>query len=77
MQSDFTVNKYLHTVASGWIFINIHSCVSTHLTPSPYCITKHNEDDASKDPDRLSRRLGAIPKEVKRILISRFTKAMK
>ena len=23
MQSDFAVNKYLHTVASGWIFINI------------------------------------------------------
>jgi len=21
--SDFAVNKYLHTVASGWIFINI------------------------------------------------------
>jgi hypothetical protein len=23
MQYDFAVNKYLHTVASGWIFINI------------------------------------------------------
>jgi len=23
MQSDSAVNKYLHTVASGWIFINI------------------------------------------------------
>jgi len=23
MYSDFAVNKYLHTVASGWIFINI------------------------------------------------------
>ena len=23
MQSDFAVNKYLRTVASGWIFINI------------------------------------------------------
>jgi len=23
MKSDFAVNKYLHTVASGWIFINI------------------------------------------------------
>ena len=23
MQSEFAVNKYLHTVASGWIFINI------------------------------------------------------
>jgi len=22
LQSDFAVNKYLHTVASGWIFIN-------------------------------------------------------
>jgi len=22
-KSDFAVNKYLHTVASGWIFINI------------------------------------------------------
>jgi hypothetical protein len=22
-QSGFAVNKYLHTVASGWIFINI------------------------------------------------------
>jgi len=22
MQSDFAVNKYLHTVACGWIFIN-------------------------------------------------------
>jgi len=21
----------------------------THLNPSPYCITKHNGDDASKD----------------------------
>jgi len=25
MYSDFAVNKYLHTVACGWIFINIHS----------------------------------------------------
>ena len=24
------------------------SCVLTHLKPSPYCITKHNGDDASK-----------------------------
>ena len=23
MQSDFAVNKYLHTVASGWIFIDM------------------------------------------------------
>jgi len=23
IRSDFAVNKYLHTVASGWIFINI------------------------------------------------------
>ena len=23
MYSDFAINKYLHTVASGWIFINI------------------------------------------------------
>jgi len=23
MKSDFAVNKYLHTVASGWIFINV------------------------------------------------------
>jgi hypothetical protein len=23
MQSDFSVNKYLHIVASGWILINI------------------------------------------------------
>ena len=23
MYSDFAVNKYLHTVASGWVFINI------------------------------------------------------
>jgi len=25
MYSDFAVNKYLHTVAYGWIFINIES----------------------------------------------------
>jgi len=25
MYSDFAVNKYLHTVASSWIFINIKS----------------------------------------------------
>jgi len=27
MQSDFSVNKCLHTVASGWIFINIDLCL--------------------------------------------------
>jgi len=27
LQSDFAVNKYLHTVASGWIFINIEECM--------------------------------------------------
>jgi len=25
--SDFAVNKYLHTVASGWIFININTII--------------------------------------------------
>ena len=24
-------------------------CVLTHLKPSPYCITKHNGDDTSKE----------------------------
>jgi len=24
-------------------------CVLTHIKPSPYCITKHNGDDASKE----------------------------
>jgi len=28
MYSDFAVNKYLHTVVSGWIFINIFLSVS-------------------------------------------------
>ena len=28
MYSDFAVNKYLHTVVSGWIFINI---TNTHI----------------------------------------------
>ena len=31
MWSDFAVNKYLHTVASGWIFINL-KCVSAPQT---------------------------------------------
>jgi len=26
LQSHFAVNKYLHTVASSWIFINIELC---------------------------------------------------
>jgi len=30
MQSDFVVNKYLHTVASGWIFINLNYDVRNH-----------------------------------------------
>jgi len=34
-KSDFAVNKYLHTVASSWIFINIYTrpvdtCACTH-----------------------------------------------
>ena len=29
MYSDFAVNKYLHTVASGWIFINMQSGMLT------------------------------------------------
>jgi hypothetical protein len=31
MYSDFAVNKYLHSVASGWIFINIDQTQLTVL----------------------------------------------
>ena len=34
MQSDSAVNKYLHTVASGWIFINITSYYSQNTEGS-------------------------------------------
>ena len=35
MQSDLAVNKYLHTVASGWIFINICSLFDFLLPQAP------------------------------------------
>jgi len=31
MYSDFAVNKYLHTVASGWIFINTYTHTHTYI----------------------------------------------
>ena len=31
MYSDFAVNKYIHTVASGWIFINIFWSLSINI----------------------------------------------
>jgi len=38
MYSDFAVNKYLHTVVSGWIFINISEFLrSENLICDQYC----------------------------------------
>jgi hypothetical protein len=56
MLSDFAVNKYLHTVASGWIFINIYfNNMPLHV--SSRLAAHHQEDQLCINSNWYSRAL--------------------